>query len=215
MNILEVTLKLLLAIALGGLIGLEGESNQKKTGFRTSILICVGAAMMMILSGLISQGSGNGNADLTRIAAGVIMGLGFIGAGTIIQARGSSNGLTTAVTLWTVGGLGLVIGAGFHLIAIIYTSIIILTLVIYRQFEEHYSKRTFYHYHVKIKHTADILINIKELALHEGVRIKEIRKEIDGKIANISISFSAQEEKEYKFNSGLLNLKGLVELKSD
>jgi len=72
MNIIEITLKLLLAVALGGLVGLERETSQKPAGFRTNILICVGSAMMMILSGLVLGAEGT---DLTRIAAGVITGI--------------------------------------------------------------------------------------------------------------------------------------------
>ena len=76
MNILEITLKLLLAVGLGGLIGLERETSQKPAGFRTNILICVGSTMVMIASGLILQGREGGGGDLTRIAAGVITGIG-------------------------------------------------------------------------------------------------------------------------------------------
>jgi len=118
MSLLEITLKLLLAVALGGLIGLERESSHKPAGFRTNILICVGATMMMVLSGLIFQGKEGIENHLSRIAAGVITGIGFIGAGTIIQAGGIVVGLTTAATLWAVAGLGLVIGAGHYWIAL-------------------------------------------------------------------------------------------------
>ena len=133
MDIAEITLKLILAVALGGLIGFERESSQKPAGFRTNILICIGATMMMIFSQLILQEGESNSSDMTRIAAGVITGIGFIGAGTVIQAKGIVIGLTSAATLWAVAGLGLVIGAGYYLIAIIFTGIIILTLVIFRQ----------------------------------------------------------------------------------
>ena len=102
MNLIEILLKLVLAVALGGLVGLERETSQKPAGFRTNILICVGSAMMMILSGLILGGNAESGTDLTRIAAGVITGIGFIGAGTIIQARGSIVGLTTSVVCSSV-----------------------------------------------------------------------------------------------------------------
>jgi len=168
MNIAEITLKLILAVALGGLIGFERESSQKPAWFRTNILICIGATMMMIFSQLILQGEESSSSDMTRIAAGVITGIGFIGAGTIIQAKGIIAGLTSAATLWAVAGLGLVIGGGYYLIAIIFTGIIILTLVIFRQLESQYFKHTLYHYHLKTKYSKDILLNIKKLALHEG-----------------------------------------------
>ena len=213
MSILEITLKLLLAVALGGLIGLERESSQKPAGFRTNILICVGSAMMMILSGLILQGKEGSGGDLTRIAAGVITGIGFIGAGTIIQSRGIVIGLTTAATLWAVAGLGMVIGAGHYFPALIFTAIIILTLVIFRQIEGQYLKKSIYRYHLKTKYSKDILINIKILALHEGIKFRELTLKKEGNLSVIDFSFPSTEEKEQKFNQSLLDIEEILEIK--
>lgn len=215
MSLIEITLKLLLAIALGGLVGLERESSHKPAGFRTNILICVGATMMMILSGLVLQGKeGSGN-EFTRIAAGVITGIGFIGAGTIIQARGIVVGLTTAATLWAMAGLGLVIGAGYYWIAVIFTAIIILTLVIFRQFEGQFLKKSLFHYHLKTKYSTDILVNIKKLALHEGLKFDELTLKKEGNLSSVDFSFQTTEEKEQKFNHSLLNLGEVLEIKID
>lgn len=213
MNLIEISLKLVLAVALGGLVGLERESSHKPAGFRTNILICVGSAMMMILSGLILGESGASGTDLTRIAAGVITGIGFIGAGTIIQARGSIVGLTTAATLWAMAGLGLVIGAGYYLVAVIFTAIIILTLVIFRHIEDHYLKRSMFLYHLQAKYSKDLLINIKKLALHEGFKFDELSLKKEGLSAIVDLSFHATEEKEQRFNQSLLNLAEVLEIK--
>lgn len=210
MSLLEILLKLVLAVALGGLVGLERETSQKPAGFRTNILICVGATMMMILSGLV-LGSGGGS-DLTRIAAGVITGIGFIGAGTIIQARGSIVGLTTAATLWAMAGLGLVIGAGYYLAAVIFTGIIILTLVTFRTIEDHFLKRMPYIYHLKMKYSKDILVNVKKLALHEGLKFEKLNIKKEGHVAVVSMFFQATEEKEHKFNQDILSLDEVLEL---
>ncbi|UCC39529.1 MAG: MgtC/SapB family protein [Candidatus Aminicenantes bacterium] len=210
MTVLEVTLKLLLAVALGGLIGLERETSKKPAGFRTNILICVGSTMVMALSGLILQGNGN---ESTRIAAGVITGIGFIGAGTIIQARGSILGLTTAATLWAVAGLGLVIGTGHYLIAIIFTAIIVLTLVIFRQFEGQFLKKSLYHYHLKLKDSREALTTLRSLAFHEGIKFQEFTLKKEKTYALVDLSFPAPEEKENKFNQDLLGLEGILELK--
>lgn len=215
MSLLEITLKLFLAVALGGLIGLERESSQKPAGLRTNILICVGATMMMALSGFIFQGKEGSGYDLTRIAAGVITGIGFIGAGTIIQARGIVLGLTTAATLWTVAGLGLVIGAGYYLIALIFTGTIILTLILLRQLEGQHLKKSAYQYHLKVKYSKDILINIKKLALHEGLKFRELSLRKEGVFSIVDFSFPASEEKEQKFNQALLNLEEILEIKID
>lgn len=215
MSIAEVTLKLLLAIALGGLIGLERESSHKPAGFRTNILICVGSAMMMILSGLLLHGLQSSSGDFTRIAAGVITGMGFIGAGAIIQARGSVVGLTTAATLWVVAGLGLVIGAGYYLVALIFTALIILTLVLFRKVESLYLKKSLYRYTLKTHYSRDTLINIKKLALHEGIKFKELSHKREGDHSSIFFSFHSPEEKEQKFNQSLLSLEEILEIKID
>jgi len=215
MDIAEITLKLILAVALGGLIGFERESSHKPAGFRTNILICLGATMMMVFSQLVLQGNEGSSGDMTRIAAGVITGIGFMGAGTIIQSKGSIVGLTSAATLWAVAGLGLVIGGGYYLIAIIFTGIIILTLVIFRQLESQHQKRTLFHYHLKTKYSRDILLNIKKLALHEGIKFKEISHKEEGNIFTIDFSFPAAEEREQKFKWSLLNLDGILEIKID
>lgn len=215
MDIAEITLKLILAVALGGLIGFERESSHKPAGFRTNILICLGATMMMVFSQLVLQGNEGSGGDMTRIAAGVITGIGFIGAGAIIQSKGSVVGLTSAATLWAVAGLGLVIGGGYYLTAIIFTGIIILTLVIFRQLESQYQKRSLFHYHLKTKYSRDILLNIKKLALHEGIKFKEISHKEEGNIFTIDFSFPAAEEREQKFKWSLLNLDGILEIKID
>lgn len=213
MNLLEITLKLLLAVGLGGLIGLERETSQKPAGFRTNILICVGSTMVMIVSGLLLQGKEATAGDLTRIAAGVITGIGFIGAGTIIQSQGIVVGLTTGATLWAVGGLGIVIGAGYYLPAIIFTAIIILTLVIFRQIEGQYMKRSIFRYHLSVKYSKDVLVHIKKLALHEGIKFRELTLKKEGDLSVVDFSFPATEEKEQRFNQGLLDIKDIQEIK--
>lgn len=212
MGIIEVTLKLLLAVALGGLIGIERETSQKPAGFRTNVLICVGSTMLMILSSLIIEEKGGSGESLVRIAAGVITGIGFIGAGTIILSRGSVVGLTTAATLWAVSGLGLVIGAGYFWISIIFAAIVILTLVIFRQLEGQFRRKSPRRYQVKAKHSSEILDSIKKLALHEGLKLGDISFKKEGNLAVLSFSFNASEEKEQKFNQSLLKLDGILEL---
>jgi putative Mg2+ transporter-C (MgtC) family protein len=212
MGIIEITLKLLLAVALGGLIGIERETSHKPAGFRTNVLICVGSAMLMILSSLILEEKGGSGDSLVRIAAGVITGIGFIGAGTIILSRGSVVGLTTAATLWAVSGLGLVIGAGYFWIAIIFAAIVILTLVIFRYLEGQLRRKSPHRYQVKAKHSSEILDSVKRLALHEGLKLQDIHFKKEGNSSVLSFSFNASEEKEEKFNQSLLKLDGILEL---
>jgi putative Mg2+ transporter-C (MgtC) family protein len=107
---LELLLQLALAVLLGGAIGLEREISGKPAGLRTNILICVGAALFTTLSMKMSLGRG----DPARVAAQILPGVGFIGAGTILHMRGSVTGLTSAATIWVVAAVGMALGAGAY-----------------------------------------------------------------------------------------------------
>lgn len=108
----EDIIKILLAILAGGLIGLEREFRDKAAGFRTLIFICVGACLFTILSGKFASGS-----DPNRIAANIVTGVGFLGAGVILRDGGKVFGLTTAATIWFTAAIGMGIGGGAYLIS--------------------------------------------------------------------------------------------------
>lgn len=142
---LDLLVKLLVASILGGSIGLEREFSDKPAGFRTNLLICVGAALLTDLSVLVSRLGGpiDGTGDPARIAAQIVSGIGFLGAGTIIQARGSVRGLTTAATLWVVAAIGMTVGAGAFVEAIGTTILVIVALVFLGRVERHLIRRRF------------------------------------------------------------------------
>ena len=123
------------AALCGGLIGLERERKGKPAGFRTNILICLGASMYMAVGLLIDGAEAT---DPARIAAQVVTGIGFLGAGCIIQQRGRVVGLTTAATIWVVAAIGIIAGAGFPIMAIIASSMVLLTLVVLGQIESRF-----------------------------------------------------------------------------
>lgn len=116
---LDLAFKLALSVLLGGAIGLEREISGKPAGLRTNILICLGSALLMDLSiqiGMLGIGASEGRVgDPGRIAAQIVSGIGFLGAGTILQARGAVLGLTTAATIWVVAAIGMTIGAGYFI----------------------------------------------------------------------------------------------------
>jgi putative Mg2+ transporter-C (MgtC) family protein len=115
--------KLLLAALLGGLIGLEREAKHRPAGLRTNMFICVGAAMFTLLS---DQLAGAHTGDHTRIAAQIIPGIGFIGAGSIIHARGDLiTGITSAATLFVVASVGMAVGGGRYLTAVFATGLVL------------------------------------------------------------------------------------------
>lgn len=125
------------AAVCGAMIGLERELKKKAAGFRTNILICVGAAIYMC-AGLLLTNAGGAPGDPARIAAQVVTGIGFLGAGCIIQAGGRVTGLTTAATIWVVASIGIVAGAGFPLLALIAAWMVLMTLAVLGQFEKRY-----------------------------------------------------------------------------
>ena len=215
MDLIEISLKLILAVALGGLVGLEREASQKPAGFRTNILVCVGSAMLMTLGyGIIAAKGGNGD-SLVRMAAGVLTGIGFLGAGTIVHARGMVAGLTTASTLWVVAGLGLVIGAGYYVPAIILTALIMFTLILFHKIEEMYLRKSLHHYQFRIKESPDILSGLRKLSFHHGLKLEKLNLKKEGGAFLIGFSFFATEEKEQEFNQDLLSLGEIEELKID
>ncbi len=113
----QVVWRLFLAAALGGIIGFEREKhNRRMAGFRTHILVSIGSSLIMLVSIYIFEiYAGKAPVDPARIAAGVVTGIGFLGAGTIIRSGESVRGLTTAASLWTVSGIGLAVGCGFYI----------------------------------------------------------------------------------------------------
>lgn len=120
---LELMLQLALAAVLGGAIGLERELGGKPAGLRTNILICMGSVLYTRLSVELSSG-----VDQSRVAAQIVTGVGFIGAGTILHARGAVVGLTSAATIWVVAAIGVALGAGLHLEAVGTTLFVIVVL---------------------------------------------------------------------------------------
>ncbi len=124
---LELLLQLGLAVLLGGAIGMERELSGKPAGLRTNILICVGAMLFTTMSvhlALLVPGRG----DPTRVAAQIATGVGFIGAGTILHARGAVTGLTSAATIWVVSAIGMAIGGGAYVEALGTTLLVMLVL---------------------------------------------------------------------------------------
>jgi len=131
----QIFLRLLVGALLGGLVGFERERhNRKIAGFRTHILVCVGSTLIMLTSLYIFDLYGTrAPVDPARIAAGVITGIGFLGAGTIIRSNVSVTGLTTAASLWTVSGVGLAVGCGFYTAAYATTIIVMAALYLLRK----------------------------------------------------------------------------------
>ncbi len=125
---LTMAIRLLLAAVLGGAIGFQRENAGKPAGLRTHMLICIGAALFTLV-GIFAF---SGTVDPGRMAAGVVSGIGFLGAGAIIfrSSDGYIAGLTTAATMWAVAGIGVAVGSGFYIASAVATAIILIILFI-------------------------------------------------------------------------------------
>ena len=147
-------LRMMAAALCGSLIGLEREYNKKPAGLRTLILICSGSALLVSISIDFAKLAAGGNGDPSRIAAQIVTGIGFLGAGAILHERGSVLGLTTASTIWSVAGIGMACGAGWYVEAISFTLLVISVLTSVKPIEHWISRRC---------HVNEYVITVKKL----------------------------------------------------
>lgn len=141
---LEILARLLMAVLLGGFIGYEREHTNRPAGFRTHILVCAGAALVMVTSEYMVRKYSIAAVDPARLGAQVISGIGFLGAGTIIRDGVNVRGLTTAASLWAVSCVGLAVGSGFYLGAVVATILVFITLISLKKAERRFSRRNRY-----------------------------------------------------------------------
>ena len=138
----EYLLRLLLACLCGGMVGLEREVRGRQAGFRTNLLVCVGSALVMIVSISFADRPWPHapgiqlNVDPARVAYGIMTGIGFLGAGTIVKTGGSVRGLTTAAGMWCVAAVGMAAGLGIYRLTVIGTVLIVAALWILDKFED-------------------------------------------------------------------------------
>ena len=135
---LELAMRLGVGLVLGAVIGFERELHRQPAGFRTHSLVALGSALFTIVS---AYGFAGSTVDPTRIAAQIVSGIGFIGAGTILRHRGNIRGLTTAASLWSVAAIGMAAGAGMLAMAAIGTTLILVVLSVLDRIEELVKRR--------------------------------------------------------------------------
>ncbi len=166
-------IKLMLAILVGGMIGTERKYRDKAAGLRTMIFICVGATLFTIYS----IKMGGTSVDRTRIAANIVSGVGFLGAGAIIRDAGRVKGMTTAATVWIVAALGMGIGAGEFMFSMVTILIILVMLVILHPVERlvGYNRQRYY-YRVICAIDMDKLKTLETLFDESGLRIKSHKR---------------------------------------
>lgn len=152
---MDLIIRMVLAVILGGLIGLEREWNNHAAGFRTHILVCLGSATIMLLSeygfsDFVNEA--NVRIDPSRLAAQVVSGIGFLGAGAILRNGNVIKGLTTAASVWLVAAIGLSVGAGFITGALVCTFLVLISLYVLNKLEKHIIRH-------RRTHEVEIMIN--------------------------------------------------------
>jgi putative Mg2+ transporter-C (MgtC) family protein len=174
----QILLRLLLAMLLGGLVGWERERSNHAAGLRTHILVCLGSTLIIMLSIYgFSEFANETNIrmDPARLASAVITGIGFLGAGTILFTGKSITGLTTAASVWVVAALGLSVGAGFYFAAIVSTILILFTLIVFNKLEQRYiSVNKLHLLNMNAISSPGLLDDISELLNDEGITIRKI-----------------------------------------
>ncbi|UCH89137.1 MAG: MgtC/SapB family protein [Thermoplasmata archaeon] len=173
---LEFIIKIGLSILCGGIIGLERESSQHPAGLRTLILVCLGSTLFMFVPYLALEPAFRGlniNLDVTRVAAGVVTGIGFLGAGVIFKEGTNVKGLTTAASIWVVASIGLLVGIGFYIIALFATIVITLVLHFFHIVEREYFKYDEFNYlKIKIKDKPEVKANLEKLLLRYKIKLE-------------------------------------------
>lgn len=170
-------IKIVTATILGLLIGFDRERKMKSAGLKTNMLICLGACMYTAVS--LINWDGTGVFDPNRTAAQIVSGIGFLGAGAIIQSRGSVVGLTTAATIWIVAAIGMVVGIGYPVVATLFTVTVLVCLnaigPVYKILEAEKDHKTV---HLEILSKGGVKHSVKEVVLQEVDFIHEVYEKI-------------------------------------
>jgi putative Mg2+ transporter-C (MgtC) family protein len=213
----QLWIKLLLAFGCGAAIGIERELSDKPAGLRTNMLICVGSTLitMMSLHVALTYASRQINiADPARITAQIVSGIGFLGAGTIIQARGSVHGLTTAATIWVMAGIGIAIGSGAYgaavattvlLLAILYGLRWVEVLLLQRQ-------RHFVHFRVTGRRDAEIVPRLNRLADEQHLALDHVKLSRRGETLSAEFALTLDRSARDALVTGLLDLDAVEDV---
>lgn len=212
-SILDITIKIFFSLLFGGLVGLEREIKHKPAGLRTNILICLGSTVIMIISINLYEIYGE-IVDPSRIAAQVVTGIGFIGAGTIIRARGAIHGLTTAATIWAISGIGLAVGNGYYAVAFIATLFIMFTLNVGTKFEKKFKLRTEVQEYSIISEDIKAIFNaIEKVANLSPLETEEMKIEKFNDKIKCNIAFKGKDKIQKEFLESMTRTEGIIEIK--
>jgi putative Mg2+ transporter-C (MgtC) family protein len=205
---LDLLVNLVIAIVLGGAVGLERELGGKPAGLRTNILICVGAALFTQLSrafGLVG--------DPGRVAAQIVTGVGFLGAGTILHTKGNISGLTSAATIWMVAAIGMAVGADMVYEAAGATLLVILVLAALGRVETHLKRRTrISRLTVEVADDPGRVEDVERLVREAGLNVVDLRTQRDGGHMIVEVVLRGPEHLHDRAKLSLLRSSGAYKL---
>jgi putative Mg2+ transporter-C (MgtC) family protein len=211
---IDIILKILLAAMLGGIIGLERELSHKEAGLRTNILIAIGSALITVISFKIAALAAV--ADPARLTAQIVSGIGFLGAGAIIQARFAVHGLTTAATIWTVAAIGIAVGSGFYLLAFLVTLLVVIVLTAFKHLQAYIEKqKQNFVYLISTDEKASLLVEIRQVMTELNIRYASARLKRRGGGYELEIIFNTSENKNRDFLDKVMLLQGVNEVLSE
>lgn len=199
--------RLLLAALLGGLVGTERELSRKPAGIRTNLLICLGAALFTIVS---YEMASNFGGDHTRIAAQIVTGIGFIGAGVVVRERGAIIGITSAATIFVVASIGMAVGASLYVTAIFATLLLISALVIIGQLEQRLGLHSrVMNFLVTVPQGVDIARRIRKIVDELGIRTRRWHSDQsdEGTLLEFEAEVTAPQERELVTHLAALNVR--------
>ncbi len=184
-----IGIQIIFALLLGGLVGYDREVKMKAAGFKTNIMICIGATLYTTISLLtLSQSSHSSMIDPNRMAAQIVSGIGFLGAGAIIQGRGSVTGLTTAATIWVVAAIGYTIGVGYPIVASFFSITVLVVLRLLNPINkmiEH--KKDYKNFHIEMLSYGSVKQTVEHILEMEDLDIVSIIEEPHPKDDTMSI----------------------------
>jgi putative Mg2+ transporter-C (MgtC) family protein len=181
--------RLLLACLLGGLIGLEREFKRKAAGLRTNLLICMGAAFFTLLSAVLA---GDSNPDKGRVAANIVQGIGFLGAGVILHNRNRVSGLTSAASIFVVASVGMAAGAGLYTTAAMATLVVIVLLEVVGLLERHVNLKGYpLIYEARGTDQTRMLQSILDALDKCGERLYNVERDAIGELQRVSFGLTA------------------------
>jgi putative Mg2+ transporter-C (MgtC) family protein len=194
--------RLVLACALGALVGLEREASRKAAGVRTNLLICMGAAFFTLLSAVLA---GDGNPDKGRVASNIVQGIGFLGAGVILHNRSRVSGLTSAATIFVVASIGMACGAGLYMAAAVAAVIVIVSLQVVGFLERRANLKIYpMIYEARGRDQTNMMRSILDAMDKAGERFYGVERDTIGVLERVSFGLTATKKEHERLHKQLL-----------